>query len=90
MWMNQKTVFLPGTWALASLEERLMSTGRRKGEEAQIAGSAGDVDVGGTHQCVPSTRGRGRQGVGHRDGDTNGERGKNRVQENGSDEACAS
>lgn len=45
MWMNQKTVFPPGTWAFASLEERLEGGGRREGEKVQVTLSAWDVDA---------------------------------------------
>lgn len=87
MWMNQKTVFLPGTWALG----RETDVGRQ--EEGR--GSANRTQRLG-HGCrenasaSTSVTGRVRRGVGHQDGDTNGERDKNRVWERGADGACES
>lgn len=67
-----------------------MLAGRRKGEEAQIAHSAWDTDAGRTRRPRTSATGRVRRGVGHQGGDTNGETGKNRVWERGTDGACVS
>lgn len=58
MWMNQKTVFPPGTWAFASLKGRLEGGGKRKGEEARVTLSAWDVDAERVGQAGEAELGR--------------------------------
>lgn len=78
-------------WHMGSCRlERETDVGRQEEGRGSLDCTAPGTWMHGNISVCASVEGRVRQGAGRADGDTNENRGKNRVQERGTDGACAS